>query len=80
MHIELEVNPSFDWETAGNLMVYPQNPDRTVDTALWRANTLPDQIISLEHNQMLGTSAKLPCPKLIRAEDIVRYFLDLQGP
>jgi NADPH-ferrihemoprotein reductase len=82
LHIELELPQGVTYETASNLVVYPENSEEAI-------RTVCDKILGLDHTQKFSLSTnkrfaknrniKKPFPSPITVGDYLRKYIDLQG-
>jgi len=74
--LEVGIDSDFNWETSGNLMIFPENTEKSVRAALKCIGMRGKEMIKLTEN---GKASKLPFPRIIQTELILKKFLDLHG-
>lgn len=78
IEIELEYPCEKQYETAGNIYVFPENTETNVNKALEIVGVSADQILKISSTPF-NNRGKMPCPEIITAGNLLRRFVDLQG-
>jgi cytochrome P450/NADPH-cytochrome P450 reductase len=76
LHIDFEVPEGKEFKTAGNLVIFPENTPENVRKALACVGLNENDVLKVEP---ASQDTKLPCPRIIKAGDLFRKFVDLQG-
>lgn len=79
LELDLEVPEGLNVDTAGNLVVYPENDEEHVNSILKRVGLDSWTIVELNKNPAQDGNNKMPFPSPIMAGEVVKRFIDLSG-